>query len=171
MIGEYILKKKEFFGTEFLYLESTTVSESIIQALSLATDYDSIEFRCDLNSKYSPKLESWGIHRLEHKIIGFEPHEYTRLMDMPAGDVDRLAEWMMVSLGMENPKKRDTAGYNPKFPLEQIEKTHQRVHSELEVLQLTERLLVTSGRLVFPNFYLSVGDWKKVAVREIGLRA
>ncbi|GEM_PF-5428746 len=158
MTIEYILKYDGLKGLEFPSLVLTQRTDAFISSLDIGTDYDSICFRNN-NERGFSQVQSLRIYRLDHAVVDFEPHKYVRLMDAPSRDVDKLTLWLMVCRG----DRISTANDNL---YKQNDNIYTQIRLELEVLQLTEELLVKAGKLQFPDFYISLPDFKKVPKRE-----
>ncbi len=132
-------------------LVSTQRDTAFIPSLGIGTDYDSICFKNNSRRGFSQE-QSLRIYRLDNEVVGFEPHTYVRLKDAPSRDVDNLALWLMVCRGDRISAAHDTI--------------YTQIRLELEVLQLTEKLFVKAGKLEFPNFYISLPNFKKIPKKE-----
>ncbi len=165
MTLEYALQYKGRAGLEFPSLVQTGKKDALIESLDIGTDYDAICFKRTLRD-IPFKLESLRIYRLEHQYSDFEMHTYVRLMDVPSTDVDKLAVWLMVCRGDRMSNAEGDKKYSLQSLVDRNDKTYQQIRLELDCLQLTEKLLVRSGKLQFPDFYISIPDFKKVPKRE-----
>jgi len=128
-------------------------AEAIVRDMGIHGFGDCISFRRK-NSDGSTFGSHWGLGN-----IGCfrELQPYTRLIDMPQQDVEKLATRVYELLFMESDEDK-IYGVEPQ--IDRTEPKYQQILEELATLQRTEEELIVSGKIVFPSISAEELAWQ-----------
>jgi len=144
MASENIEYKLEKTGSgKYQQLACASDSSAIVQTLSMYGFGDCVGFK-----KRGGKVtfsHSFGLHNLGCFV---ELQNYTRLIDVPQKDIEKIVARMYESLFMDT---RDEKRYRIIPLINPLEPKYGQIKEELMVLQGTQRDLVGKGKIRFPQ--------------------
>ena len=148
---EYRLGKTN--SGKYQQLEVGEGAEAIVKDMSMIGFGDCISFR-KKNRDGSTFGSDWGLGN-----IGCfrELQSYTRLTDVPQQDLKRLATRMYELLFM---RSRGNKRYKVEPRIEETKPKYKQILEELTTLQETEKRLLASGKVVFPEISAEELAWQ-----------
>jgi len=146
---EYILGKTEYKKHPQLACEESM--DAVVRCLIMTPKGDDVDFERRYNAKET-RCASWGLNDL---FCFRELQNYTRLVDMPQEGIGKLAGRMYELLYLDT-SHEDRYTRVPVIAAQN--QVYGQILNELNVLQRTQRELLSTGKITFSGVTKSVGQ-------------